>query len=200
MPDRKIPGDLDAHYRATCDRPSDINEHLPRLFELASKCEHVTEMGMRGANGSTVALLAAQPAQFVSWDINPMAVVSQEVANLVAMNAFGGGRTFFQPRVGDTLQITIEETDLLFIDTLHTARQLKAELERHGGVVRKYLAFHDTHTFGEVGEDGGMGLRAAIRWFQKEHMFPLWQLIDDRRNNNGLAVLERAYPWPENRR
>lgn len=186
---------LQALYDACVGHPSDINEHLPLLREFASKCEHVTEIGMRGARGSTVAFLAAQPKEFISWDINPYAIISQAVADLVPL----AHRTFFQPRVGDSLKIHIEETDLLFIDSLHTARQLRDELLRHGldnsrvSKVRKYIAFHDTVTFGEKGEDGSEpGLRAAIRWFQKEQAFPLWRLVVDARNNNGLAILQHA--------
>lgn len=182
-------------YEKACTTQSDINEHLPLLCSLALECKHITEFGMRGGM-STVALLAGQPETLVSWDINPWAVISQRTADLMAVK----GKTDFQPRVGNTLEIQpIEPTDMLFIDTLHTARQLKAELERHAdpaqGRVRKYLVFHDTETFGMKGEDGSEpGLRAAIRWFQREHAFPLWNLIEDRKNNNGLAVLERVRP------
>lgn len=191
---RAPPPELEGLYVLAKNEPSDINEHLPRLRELASECDHVTEFGMRGGV-STVALLAAQPKTLVSWDLNPLTVVSQRVADLVAVR----GATDFQPRVGNTLEVFAEPTDLLFIDTLHTATQLKAELERHVDPtqdrVRKYLAFHDTETFGSRGEDGTEpGLRAAIRWFQRNHAFPLWKLIDDRRNCNGLVVLERVRP------
>lgn len=189
---------LEEAYKLACDTPSDINEHLPRLRELASSCEHVTEFGMRGGV-STLAFLAAQPQTLISWDINPFAIVSQRSADLLSLAH--GGRTTFQPRVGNTLEVTIEPTDLLFIDTWHVARQLKAELERHVDpmvrpfTVRKYLAFHDTATFGMVGEDGTEpGLRAAIRWFQRCHSFPQWELIEDRQNNNGLVVLRRVTP------
>lgn len=187
------PAPLEAHYNTACQTPSDINEHLPLLRKLASECEHVTEMGTRWANGSTVAFLAAQPKEFIAWDIDPYSIVSQRVADLITLNQ--GGRTFFQPRVGSTLSINIEPTELLFIDTLHTAKQLFAELVRHGDpakkLVSKYLVFHDTETFGMKGEDGSEpGLRMAIRKFQKEEAFPLWQLIEDRRNNNGLVVLK----------
>lgn len=181
--------DLETRFHAARARPSDINEHLPLLRSLASECDHVTEFGLRWATGSTVAFLAARPRTLVSWDMNPTAVVSQAVADLLACTE----RTRWQPRVGDTLEITIEETDLLFIDSYHTARHLKAELERHGHKARRYLVFHDTVTFGDRGEDGSdPGLRAAIRWFQKEHMFPLWELIEDRKNNNGLVVLRHV--------
>jgi hypothetical protein len=186
---------LEELYARCASTPSDINEHLPILREYAGRCEHVTEMGMRGARGSTVALLAAQPKEFISWDLNPNAIVSQAVADLIPL----AGRTQFQPRVGDSLKIHIEETELLFIDTLHTGTQLRDELLRHGmnntlgSKVRKYLAFHDTTTFGQVGEDGSTpGLRAAIKWFMKEQAFPLWTIVHDAPNNNGLMILQHA--------
>ena len=173
--------------------PADIWEHLPLLRQLASECDHVTEFGVREGLGSTVALLAAQPRVLVSWDVNPYSIISQQIADLL----WRAGKTAFQPRVGNTLEIMpIEPTDLLFIDTIHDCRHLMAELERHAdpvrGAIRKYLVFHDTVTFGDVSGDGSVpGLRAAIRWFQKEYTFPLWELIEDRKNCNGLVVLRR---------
>lgn len=173
-------------FEQLCKLPSDINEHLPLLRDLAARCGHVTEFGMRGAV-STTALLEGKPKKLVSWDINPRAVVSQTVLDLLVET-----ETCFQPRVGDTLEIEIEPTDLLFIDSLHTGAQLKAELERHGAKARKWIAFHDTETFGLVGEDGkAPGLRAAIRWFQ-QNQFPIWSLKHDWSNNNGLVVIEHA--------
>lgn len=190
--DRAAPPSLEEKYKVACGTPSDINEHLPLLREIASRCNHVTEFGLRGANGSTIALLAAQPDKLISWDIDPFSIVSQAVLDLITIR----GRTVFQPRVGSTLEILIEPTDLLFIDTIHTFAHLKAELERHGDPIenriRKYIAFHDTVTFGTVGGDGTEpGLRAAIRWFQTRYAFPIWELVEDRKNCNGLAVLRR---------
>lgn len=179
-------------YAKACTTPSDINEHLPLLREYASKCRRVTEFGMRTGN-STVAFLAAQPKTLISWDLDPWSIISQRTADLMYVR----GETNFQPRVGNTLTIpVIEETDLLFIDTLHTGRQLLDELKRHAdpvlGTVKKYLIFHDTITFGDVGEDGKEpGLRAAIRFYQRCHAFPLWELVEDRKNNNGLVILQR---------
>jgi hypothetical protein len=188
--ERSAPEALERRYAAACATPSDIHAHLPLLRELAARCEHVTEFGLRWANGSTVAFLAAQPAVVVSWDIEPRHVVAQPVADLIAEAE--GGRTRFEPRVGNVLDVTIELTDLLFIDTFHVARQLEAELAHHGERARRYLAFHDTATFGRVGEDGTTpGLRDAIRDFQLNH-FPLWRVHTDTDACNGLVVLERA--------
>lgn len=186
-------------YENACAMPTDIHEHLPVLREFAAKCQHITEFGTRLANGSTVAFLAAQPKTFVAWDLDPLSIVSKTVQSLVRV----AGATRFQPRVGNTLEIVIEPTDMLFIDTLHTGKQLLNELERHcdpkDAKVKKYLAFHDTATFGLVGEDGTAGLRTAIRQFQKYFAFPLWKIARDRndrlmdlQNNNGLVILEHV--------
>lgn len=188
------PEALERHFQAASAQPSDINEHLAVLREYASRCDHVTEMGTRWANGSTIALLAGQPETFVAWDLDPRMIVSQRISDLIGMR----GRTNFQPRTGNTLEIIIEPTDMLFIDTLHTAKQLQAELIRHADpvakTVRKYLAFHDTVAFGFTDEDGGtVGLRPVIRWFQRMHACPLWQVVVDAQNNNGLVILEHIH-------
>jgi cephalosporin hydroxylase len=196
MIDRIPPAPLEDYYQRCAKNHSDINEHLPLLRELASECEHVTEFGLRWANGSTVAFLAAQPDEFISYDVDPLTMTSGVVRSLIA----NAGRTKFQPRCGDTLKINIEPTDLLFIDTYHTARHLLSELERHAdpakNLVKKYLVFHDTATFGMTGEDGSTpGLRTAIRQFQRLFAFPLWNMVHAKRgvmdfkNCNGLVVL-----------
>lgn len=199
---RAAPPKLETIYKTAIEHPSDINEHLPLLRHLAERCDHITEFGVRNANGSTIALLAGQPEKLVSWDIDPRAVISSGIADLLNCAQaephswdLRVGRTKFEPRVGDTLQITIESTDMLFIDTLHTFDQLKTELTRHADRadcrVRKWIVFHDVETFGKTGEDGKEpGLILAIRWFQKNN-FPIWGLKHHWRNNNGLAVLER---------
>ncbi len=187
----------EAVYAEACKQPSDINEHLPTLRRLAEQCPRVIEMGMR-TGVSTVALLAAQPKKLVSIDINPISIISQRTVDLMQI----AGETKWQPRVADTLECEIEDCDMLFIDTLHTFEQLKAELWKHvfpshntghcKCKVKKYLVFHDTSTFGFVGEDQKTpGLRAAIYWFQ-QNAFPLWQVVEDHHNNNGLTVLRHA--------
>jgi hypothetical protein len=92
----------------------------------------------------------------------------------------------------NVLDITIEETDLLFIDTYHTYSQLTQELRLHGNKARKYIAFHDTYTFGLRGEDGtdNQGLLSAVIEFIIAN--PHWRLKIYKTNNNGFTVLERT--------
>ena len=92
--------------------------------------------------------------------------------------------------IADTREITIEETDMLFIDSLHTYDQLKKELGLHGNKAKKYLVFHDTFTYGLKGEIAGtVGLLPAIIEFIIEN--PCWFFKIHKINNNGLIVLER---------
>jgi len=91
----------------------------------------------------------------------------------------------------DTLSLTIEPTDLLFIDTYHVYEQLRAELDRHGLAVRKYIVMHDTEAFGARGEDGSEpGLWAAVERFLVDHSE--WCILERLSNNNGLTVLGRT--------
>lgn len=195
---RPLPKKLSKLFDHVAKTPSDINEHLPLLAKIGEQCEHITEFGMRGALGSTVAFLTAQPKKLVSWDIDPRACQSGTVRAISELLwTDETNRTHWEVRCGNTLEIVIEPTDLLFIDTLHTAAQLKAELVRHADPIErkvsKYLAFHDTVTFGHRGEDGSIpGLRDVIKWFQRKHAFPLWELLADEKNNNGLVILERV--------
>ena len=76
-------------------------------------------------------------------------------------------------------------------DTLHKYQQLKKELKLHGNKSKKYIAFHDTHTFGlkdEVG-NGKKGLMTAIIEFMAANTH--WVFHIHKTNNNGLTVLKR---------
>lgn len=107
------------------------------------ECGDITEMGTRGGV-STRAWLYAQPEKLVCYDLRKLPIV--DLLERVA------GKTDFQFHEADVLEIDIEETDLLFIDTWHVYEQLQAELAKHASKARKYIVLHDTTTFGETGE------------------------------------------------
>ena len=174
------PETLDAWYEKAAKTPGDFNEHVPTLRDLASKCDHVTEFGVR-RGVSTVAILAAQPKRFVSYDL----VRTSEVDALVQRR----GKCDFEFRQGDSRTVSIEETDLLFIDTKHTGEHLLAELNNTAKMVRRWIALHDTVIYGERGEDGGPGLLAGVRTFLKDNRE--WTVVRHDHNNNGLMVLSR---------
>jgi len=170
-------------YMEKCNTPSDINEHLPVIYDYVKKCNHVTEFGVRHVV-STWAILAAKPNKAISYDASYHANIAyaEELAKKEGVN--------WQFIQGNTLSIDIEETDFLFIDTLHVYEQLKKELEIHAKKVKKYICFHDTTSFGEVNEYGGIGLWKAIQEFLHENKN--WQLLERRTNNNGFTIIERV--------
>jgi len=174
---------LDELYAARISTESDIFQHLPTLRAYAAQCEHVTEFGVR-AGVSTFAFLHAQPKRLVSYDIEPF------LLEATAARVAGGTRfSFLQANV---LDVTIEETDLLFIDTWHTHAQLTRELDRHASRVRRFIILHDTTTFGHADEgQPGPGLWPAVETFLARGTFALREKHE---HNNGLTVLERVRP------
>ena len=174
---------FDLEYERACVSPSDINEHLPVLKALSESVEHVTEMGVRTGVSTRAFLASAKVLR--SYDISLDVGVQQlfDIANNLGRDAVY--------READVLKIGIDETDLLFIDTLHNYGQLTQELAKHSAQVRRYIVLHDTETFGFRDEVGsGPGLRRAVDEFlaANDH----WCLRDRYTNNNGLTVLERC--------
>lgn len=168
-------------YQNRCAQSSDIVMHLPTLRALADDCDTVVEFGVRSGN-STVAFLASRCQQVFSYD--------RDVPNLRLPAEAKEKWTFTQ---ADTAQLaTIPACDLLFLDTTHTAAQVRQEL-RHAENVRTYLAFHDTFLFGLRDEDGattpGSGILEPILQFLAEH--PEWRVQSHTPLCNGLTVLAR---------
>ena len=186
---------LEQIYNEKCSTPSDINEHLPTLRAYSEMCEHVTEFGVREPV-STYGLMFGKPKIMVSYDITPVEKfgVSRDYLKSIAYEN-GVNYSFIE---GDTLSIDIDPTDLLFIDTWHEYNQLKKELEIHHTKVKKYIIFHDTTTYGEIGEnntylgqsvDNPVGIWKAIVHFLEENKE--WTLDSKFENNNGLAILKK---------
>ena len=184
---------IDLEYNQEKRTKSDINEHLHDLYTLACNVTHVTEMGSR-FGASTKAFLNA-PVSLRAYDLE----IHEPLMNLFKM-ARKVGKDVEYIR-GNTLEILIEPTDMIFIDTWHSQEQLRQELKLHGNAARKYLAFHDTHTYGVRDEQvdwaanpnrkamPDQGLLPAIIEFVIAN--PQWQFMKHKSNNNGLTVLER---------
>jgi cephalosporin hydroxylase len=162
--------------------PSDINEHLPLMNILAKLCKHVTEFGVRWATSTTAWM--NNPVILRAYDIAPTPPAEELFAYALA----AGKDAKFIIQDTTTLE-SIEQTDLLFIDSPHTYHQLKIELKL-AKFVNKFMVFHDTVVFGDRGEDGTVpGLNQAIAEFLQENQD--WTVMEHRYNNNGLTVLVR---------
>jgi hypothetical protein len=184
-------------YNQHKNTPSDINEHLETLYNLGRECSHITEMGVRWVS-STWPLIYSNPKKIISYDIitNPNII---EVINLC--NEYSIDYSFQEK---DVLQLEIELTELLFIDTLHTYNQLIKELEIHSNKVSKYIVLHDTEFFGRVDEVvyehasnfvknnpiTKQGLMTAVEDFLSTELGQSWELFKIYKNNNGLTILK----------
>jgi len=178
---------LEQEYKIACTTPSDINEHLHILKQLADECEHVTEMGTR-SGVSTRAFLNSDVI-LRAYDL----FLDQRMIELFEHAAEEGKNV--QYIEDNVLEVEIDETDMLFIDTWHCYDQLIQELNLHASKVKKYLVFHDTQTYAVTSEEflgrrGSNGLLPAIIHYMIANP-GVWQFKIHRTNNNGLSVLER---------
>ena len=176
---------LQSRYAQLAATPSDIYQHLPTLRKYAQQCNSVTELGVRTIVSLWSWLDAGVPIIRAYDILQPPADNLTYVENYAVENSID-----FKFTCADVLQITLEPTDLLFIDTWHVYPQLKKELELHGEVARKFMMFHDTTLYGRSGEDGSTrGLQDALDEFLLES--DSWRVREKFTNNNGLTVLER---------
>jgi len=173
--------------------PFEINEHLGTLARLALECDTITEFGV-GWGTSTWAFLSTQPTRVRSYDIIKYEQLGLLFETVSRMNLD------WQLILGNTADpsLEIEECDLLFIDSLHNADHVAAEL-RHADKVNKYIVFHDVVKWGEFGESaetlGEMrndikGINFAINAFMESH--PEWKEVERYDNNHGLLVIKRC--------
>jgi len=101
------------------------------------------------------------------------------------------GITEFKSIKDNSLDIVMENTDLLFIDSLHEYAHLMKELKLHHSKVKKYMMFHDTETFGRSDQrNTGPGLLTAIEDFLKIH--PEWVIHDHIEYQHGLTILKKV--------
>jgi hypothetical protein len=178
--------DLASTFEMLCKTESDINEHLLTLYDYGRRVDHITEFGVRNGR-STVAWQYANPKTLISYDIDYCDINERLFAETPEDEC-----PDFRFIQADVLKIEIEETDLIFFDTLHSYTQLRQELKLHGNKARRYLIFHDLVSYGLRGEDGEIpGIGAAIDEFLLANRH--WVGDAMYTNNNGLAILKRNH-------
>lgn len=173
---------LDSLYAVLCSMPRDLDQHLPDLRNLASKCAHVTEISKR--RESTVALLAGRPASLVSFQKERDTVVNRAHTYAAKEDV---DAAIYERKAHQPWPQEIEETELLFIDDEHRAAVLREQLARLAPSVTRWIVLHDTQTHGETGTDGGPGLLPALRDYMRDN--PRWSVISHNDKQHGLTVI-----------
>ena len=187
-------------YSSRIRNQMDIEEHMVTLRSLASGVDHVTEFGVRSGI-STFSWLVGGATTVVGYDLE----IAPSLRSIQKL-ALECNRTLLLVQA-DTATVEINETDILFIDSLHSGEHLRKELFRQHLRVRKYLVFHDTASCGEAITDSDfawkrfclgnvevnhtVGLKPVIRDFLEKTRGD-WLVNVDKVNNNGLLVLERV--------
>lgn len=199
---------IEAKYNYLCNTPSDINEHLPVLYNYAKDCESVLECGVRGCVSSWAiahGLLnnGKSKKRMLMNDLTSCNI--QEL-----LNAASGLSIEMKYEWKNDLELELMENyDMVFIDTWHIYGHLKRELAKFSKVTNKYILMHDTtvdEIYGESircgwdphkqslesgypVEEIKCGLGKAIQEFLQNNKE--WELLEKRTNNNGLTVLGR---------
>lgn len=202
---------IEAAYNNLVHTPGDINEHMPVLRILSTECAHITELGIRSVVGSWAFAMGAidraragLKTRLVQGDIWRQDAVTNFENHMKQCKSY----IDWEFKEGDDLKVQFEETDLLFIDTWHSFRQLYQELNKLSPLARKFIVLHDTDGWGCVDEGGeghggkpldeGLfqnvpkekGLWPSVEMFVKQNS-DTWMLRMRATNDNGLTVLQR---------
>lgn len=179
--------------------------YLGKLSNLASKhnVDTITELGIFQGH-SICAFLRGNPKKVIGYDID-LSHVNQDVLKKFA-NDKNIELEFYE---GDSLQINIQETDLLFLDSRHFYEHVILELQRHAPMTKKYIIVHDvnypydkkvmmwryindlikrpkselvwaTYTYKKV--------RQAVEEFLNDNKD--WTLLEDVKENSGMMILK----------
>lgn len=201
--------ELKAWYTVHATSPSDINQHLPTLLDLAKECRSAMEIGIRSIVSSWAVMFGlAQSKQEERFYIGvDLALPPQERLDTLARLARDCDIhfTFWQANDMDLVIEDVPLIDMLFIDSLHIYPHLTYELNKFSPRVNKYIAMHDTSApYGEADEpvhpavytlypaysQKKRGLWPAVEDFLATH--PEWKLKKRYFNNHGLTILERV--------
>jgi hypothetical protein len=202
---------IQQRYNQLCMTGSDINEHLPTIFEYAKNCESILETGVRGVVSSwalSYGLLFnnSENKRILFNDISECNI-GEILDCLKDLNVNASFEWI------NNLNLNLNERfDMVFIDTWHIYGQLKRELIKFSPITNKYIIMHDTTVDEIYGETirwmGGemtavqqsletgipvdeilKGLGPAIQEFLDNN--PDWILREKFVNNNGLTILEK---------
>lgn len=183
-------------FRELCVTPSDINEHLPTLVAIArtivSYPIQILELGIRHGVSARAFLYAGTGSyttvEYTGIDIS---IPESTTQTLLGWGMYCDCNVDLRQMDIRTMSVNdIDPHDILFIDSLHTADQVRHELT-FSEKTRRFIILHDTVTFGTVGEDGGTGIMNPITEFLSQK--PQWRIFADYQHNNGLMILERIW-------
>lgn len=165
----------------------DINLHLPKLKELAEDQECVVELGVDMGNGATQAFMDATGLKkLVSIDIrdNRLDWVKDKYNKAKNFHFYAGSSTDEELR--DKIIKVHGTPSIVFVDTEHTEKQVRKELEVWSpeaiGEDVLYL-FHDTYMHGRFHK-----INIAIDEFVEKYKL---ERVDLSKESHGLTAVSK---------
>ena len=168
--------------------PRDLDQHAQLLSE---ECGGLDVVELTKRRESAVFILAGGPRSLVTYSREPDPLYS---AAHVALRRSPTPKTDFKSAIGtnlDTLAMEIPACDVLYIDSIHSAERIYAELAKHGRKVRSKIIVRGVADFGDTAEGGGSpGLYYGVyRWIEEEAARGRqWVLTRRATNQYGMAV------------
>ena len=141
---------IEKKYITLASTQSDINEHLPTLYQYAKECETILELGVRGCVSSYAFSLGLlhnnKKGKFLMMNDLTECDISQ-----LMHYAKNTDLTIKYKWIND-LELETSPVDLTFIDTYHIYGQLRRELNKFAPLTKKYIIMHDTEVDKVYGE------------------------------------------------
>lgn len=146
--------------------------HHSKMMEILPFCETYRELGvMQGATAACAVISGIKDIHLIDIDISrflPYVPLFSEVDMLVT-------------ECDDLKVQNLYPVDFLLVDSLHTYRHVKAQLEVHANYVKKYIMFHDTAAQKDV--------KLAVDEFLRANED--WKLVLHYPENVGYSLIER---------
>jgi len=177
-------------YKLIGDEKSYIHEHLEtlRMLTVLTRPTSIVEIGT-GRGDSTLAFAEGiamnGKGHIISLDIKTQGIAIDTIWDEDLM----GFVTFLQM---DSLSFAKKSTnmiDILFIDGLHTYKQVKQELELYRRYIEDegFIILHDTNNFAHP------GVYKAVQEFINNTEFGEWKFFEFY-HCNGLTILQHDLP------
>lgn len=167
-----------AAYDANLAVWSDIQDHLPRLYNLVTDngATRVLELGVRSGVSTTAFLAALEQTGGWLWSVDVEAP-----PHLDGPWSFVRGNSL-DPTVQDA--VGVEPFDIIFVDTDHTYELTRAEIAAWKARLKPggRMVFHDTN------------LERFEHHTTPQPAFPVKTAIEEWLSNDEHAVIEAFYP------
>lgn len=192
--------------------------HMPKLRELASRCQVCVEFGVRRANTTVAMLSGNDKVRVYSYDVERHRVAEPIYEKIdkalreelytdidpdddvgIAMRTMNDPPTRWTFTIHNSVTANVPRHDLLIHDSLHDGNHVYRELNAHAWKTDHYLCFHDSVSHGQQGQVFGNmhrdphvpGILAGIEKYMKQHPGE-WKEIYHDPNSSGFLVFERV--------